>query len=498
MGVAFCYRWRILLAFLMPTVAALGLSLWLKPIYSANSEVLVRAGHEYMAPLSDVPHGDLTPPQTTMLETIDNEIAILTSTDLIRAIVQQVGATTLYPDLAKAPPPPMSRDTVAADRLSHDLSVTPVKLSNVIDISLRNADRDLAVSTLQRILKEFEQLHLAAFRRDRSSVLEEELGSDNNQLMRLEAEQASYMTSRRLFSFPEQRTSLLQQRAHDVGQMLTASLDRAALTKQLEYLRQALADEPETIMLGAGDQQTPMVAEARQRAEALREQVQGMLVTYRQQSSYVQPLLAKLRVAEDELAMVTRDRTKSSSVTRGPNPLVASLKQQIFTTEASLAPLNARVAILKEAIADDDQRLAALTDQGVGLEDLNRRVGQLTQATDTLRQRLVDARFLEELDKAGIASLKVIQQPAALTKPVFPQKTLFVLAGMFVGLLSSMLMLLLALTTGNRFLMLETVERVLASPVAVALPAIPRRQLRELKTLTADGSGARQIATNVS
>ena len=120
------------------------------------------------------------------------------------------------------------------------------------------------------------------------------------------------------------------------------------------------------------------------------------------------------------------------------------------------------------------------------LADFDRRIAELSQTTNTLRQRLVDARFLEELDKAGIASLKIIQQPVAY-KPVFPNKMMFALGGAVVGIMSGLFALLLVLTTGNRFLMIETAERVLGLQLAVALPAIPRRQLKMLTAGSAAG-----------
>jgi uncharacterized protein involved in exopolysaccharide biosynthesis len=200
----------------------------------------------------------------------------------------------------------------------------------------------------------------------------------------------------------------------------------------------------------------------------------------------IQPTLSELAAAEAHLARVRRETSKSQSETHGPNPIVTTLKQQLYVAGSDLAPLDARIAVIQRAIADEHRRLVSITDQQVNLADFDRRIAELTQTTNTLRQRLVDARFVEELDKAGIASLKIIQQPVAFA-PVFPNKTLFALGGGVAGVMSGLFTLLLSLTIGNRFLMIETAERVLGLPITVALPAIPRRQL---KALTADSAAA--------
>ena len=169
------------LAFTLPVAIAVVSAFLVKPIYSAESEVLVRPGHEYTPP-SDTDPGTAQPPQVTMQEMIDNEIAILTSSNLLRLIVQQVGATKLYPDLTKvasAPPPAIISRRARPSAWPRGLACEPGQAlgrdQRVAPQPRPRTRRERA----ERILAAFQEMHLEAFSRDhRSSVLAQQVGSD--------------------------------------------------------------------------------------------------------------------------------------------------------------------------------------------------------------------------------------------------------------------------------------------------------------------------------
>jgi uncharacterized protein involved in exopolysaccharide biosynthesis len=482
-GIAFCFKWRILLAFMLPIAVSLGVAFSLRPQYLATSEVLVRAGREYM-PQSDTPgESPMLPPQSTMQETINNEIAILTGQDLLSEIIHEQGISRLYPELAASPPTKRTLEDAAVGALRRDLVVTPVKLSNVIEISLRNPDRQVAVQALQLVLSRFQERHMAAFSavfsRVRTAVLESQLTTSSQQLAALEQERAAYQNENGLFAISDQLLTLVQQKTRDEEALLTAKIERAGLSQQLSYLRAQLAQEPEKITVLASNQESPVAVEAQRRAQQLRQQEQELAVKYPHGSPLIAPARAALASAE---AFASHAESRTSATTIGPNAIAAQLKNQLYSAGAALAPLESKIDLLEKAIAAETNSLAHLKNGETHLLDLNRRVEQLSQTTNTLRQRLVDARFREDLDHAPSASLKVIQQPSAV--PDVTRKTLFLAAGMAVGMFLSGLMLLLAMTFGNRFLMVETVERVLAPPVVAALPGVALRRQRRIGSVS--------------
>ncbi len=125
------------------------------------------------------------------------------------------------------------------------------------------------------------------------------------------------------------------------------------------------------------------------------------------------------------------------------------------------------------------------------LLNLDRRIGELDLATNTLRQRLEDARFLDELDHEHLTSVKVIDGASTPEKPASPRKFLYGLVGLACGFLAATCAFLLALTFGNRFLSVDMIERVLGVPVVAVLPLMPP-QARQRAAWSIARAGAQQ------
>ena len=483
--VAFRHKQSICLALILPIVASVGIAFMLTPQYEADSKILIRVGREYI-PQTDAPVGGNTVmPSPTMQETIDTEGEILTSNDLLRELLQRVTIRRLYPDLYDSPPSDMSLEDAALKALHSDLGVDPVKLSNVLTISLRNGDRSVAVEALQQLLGMFQIRHVAAFSHHRSALLETQLSDDLARLVAQEKERAQYEKDNNLFSIAEQRTAAIQKREKDMADLQDADLSITGLNYRLDYLKGQLAQQHPNVTLQNTNQDSPVSDDTRKHLRDLREQRQQLLSRYDPNSPMLNSVNAALAAAEQ---FAGHSQARTNAVQTGINPVYSGLQAQLYTAGSDLAPLLSKVAALRAAITSDDARLAQISTGEAVLDDLNRRITQLDTASNTLRQRVEDARYLEDLDKADVASLNIIQQPTALPRAVFPKKWLFLAAGVVIGLVLSTLVMLLSLTFGNRFLTIDTIERVLGLPVLVALPNLPRARLRAAATLSQSGA----------
>jgi polysaccharide biosynthesis protein PslE len=493
----------LLFALILPALAALVIAYSITPVYLATSKILVRSGREFM-PQIEVGDRSSATPTVSMQETIDTEVQILNSTDLLREVVRVETPTRLYPQLLATNqstlwqavakivpfavdgwhqfslfhkrPPIQSPEDLAVEAFAKDLAITPVKLSNVVAISFRNPDRAVAADALRRLIARFQERHVEAFGTRRSPVLEEQVAANLAQLTLLEKQRAEYRNMHKLFSVGEQRSALIQQRAKEMQELQDAEIKHATLLKQVQYLQSQIATLPHSITLETGSQESPVTQDTRRRLNELTAQQSAMLTQYGEHSPFMESLQAK--IASNRASLATSSN-RTSSVRSGLNPLLNTVQTQLITTETDLAPLDVKIADLKSAIASLDGKLREISTTELSLLDLDRRIGELELATNTLRQKLEEARFLDDLDRARIASLSVIEEPTALPRPVYPQKRLFVAAGLLVGLMLASLWLLLAITFGKRFFAVETVERVLGVPVFVTLPLMPLRAIPE-------------------
>ncbi|MBV9655435.1 MAG: hypothetical protein JOZ42_12825 [Acetobacteraceae bacterium] len=433
--------------------------------------MLIQPGREFIQQ-SEVPGSSQPiPPQTTMAELMETEIQILTGRSLLDGVISELGADRIYPALAAAPAANIPLQEAATNALARDLDATPVKLSNVIAVTVRNPDRAVALEILKAALAAFRERHVAAFRHTRTPMLEQQLTAETDALTRAQRELTEFEDQQRVFSLAEQRSTLIQQRSRDEDTLLAAETERAGLVQQRGFLEAKLAQEPGTIALAASTQDAPPLADAQKRVQELEQQRRELLTRYQPGSVMVSAVQAALDSAQ---AFLAKTREKTATVTTGPNPIAAALKTQFYNVGASLVPLDGKIAQLKAAIADTDAKLSHLTENEAHLLQLNRRVEQLGTTTAMLQQRLVDARYLEDLDRAHVTSIKVVDEPSAATKPVWPKRLIVLGAGVAGGLAFSALVLLLALSFHDRVLLPETIERTLGIPMIAVLPIAER------------------------
>lgn len=101
-AIGFKNRWRIIAGILIPPAIALALVLLLPKVYRAQSDILVKAGREYMAQTDG--ESATMAPNSTKQEEINSEIALLGSRAVAEATIKAIGLAVLYPDLADDPP----------------------------------------------------------------------------------------------------------------------------------------------------------------------------------------------------------------------------------------------------------------------------------------------------------------------------------------------------------------------------------------------------------
>jgi uncharacterized protein involved in exopolysaccharide biosynthesis len=478
--VAARYKWALILSFLLPVLASIGLGYALTPKYESEARLLVRAGWEYL-PRREGAEAAQNSPSTSMRETVDTEVQILTSQDLIREVVEAVGITRLYPAQSEAPPVGVSPLRAAIDRFSRDLSVSAVKLTNVIELRLRNPSRPMAEEAMQAILDHFREFHLRAFSFNRSGVLERQVREREAQLAALQQERVEYQSQHGLYAVSEQRADLVAQRARDLHALRELERRKAAIEAQVLYVSSELARQPATMTAQSTNAPSIGAADTEKRVRDLEQRRQELMARgYMPSNPVLAGATAELNTARDALRQA---KGRDVAVTTVANPLVANLKSQLLTLGMELAPLASTHDALQAAVKADDDELQGLIRDEVASHDYDHRITDLDATTTLLRQRLADARYVEEFNHAQFASVQVVQSPAASKTPVWPQKRLIGAGGVLVGLFGAAFTLLIALTFGNRCLTATGVERLLGVPVLATIGQVRPSRNQEMRPL---------------
>jgi uncharacterized protein involved in exopolysaccharide biosynthesis/Mrp family chromosome partitioning ATPase len=151
-------KWTVILCALLGVIAAAAIYFRYPPQYQSQAKLLVR----YVLERSAVDPIEGTTRGSTSNETdkvIGAEIAILTSWDLAVQVAQAIGPKRLLPASGQA-----ATENAAAGTVSSGLTAVSGKGSNIISVSYKNGNPQLATLVLQELLSRYFVKHLEVHR----------------------------------------------------------------------------------------------------------------------------------------------------------------------------------------------------------------------------------------------------------------------------------------------------------------------------------------------
>ena len=198
-----------------------------RPAYEASGRLLVKFGR-------DAGSGTIWPDQTGMVisqndrrEIMESNIEILSSHDLLLAVVHDIGAEKLYPDLAEKKTDSEEPEEVAIRRiLTSDLNVKSGQQSNIISVSLLNRDPKIAAAFVHRLFELFISRQSEVYNKPQTMFLKEQV---DNASAKLQKSQEALQTFKALYgisSIDDELAELLRQKS-DAGTVSLQSADDA-------------------------------------------------------------------------------------------------------------------------------------------------------------------------------------------------------------------------------------------------------------------------------
>lgn len=433
----------------------------LTPYYEATTRLLIKSGREFQV-RSDANQQVASVPSQTKLEIVNSEIQILTSRDLIAAVIDRVGATKLYPSLSG------SAEQIADAALRHflaDFKAAPVEQADVIEASYHNPNRAVAVEALAAMVEMYQHKHAEMFSDPRYKFLEQQSRQYDDQLNAVVQKIGAVRSERSLFDVDAQRAKLIDDRTSIAGilqQLKSQSIDAH---KRIEFLQARLKATP--ALIPAGEAQADVVEQAKARLLDLQVKAQQLRERY---VGEVKPL----KDAEQEMTGLRKFISEGDSTHRkvwsqrngAYDDMVLALNRAL----ADAAPLDAQIAMRTQEAANIEGRLRNLQEGGQNLADLERERRELEQLAHTYRTRYEEARMSEDLDRERVVSVSVIQKPDASALPAGPRHLPFILGGLLAGLLGAAGVLVYTLVFRQTLITVESVERIIGLPVLASLP----------------------------
>lgn len=464
LAIVFKHWWKIAAALLLPPLVALALIVLLPKTYRAQSDIMVKTGREYMAQ-GDGEGGGLTAPSSTKQEGINSEIALLTSRAVAEATIDAIGIETLYPEIVASPPSSGSVLDAAVLRFAHDLSVEPVKLSNVISTSFDAASPAQARLVLDTLVRLYIDKHTQVFAGRRADGYRDSIGKALAEVRALEQRRSTLKVGDRMYDSEAQRRAVIQQRVDAETRLEDARSRAGRLSARIASLNQARKSAPSTVVLASTERSDARVHAAQalidldQQKAALQDRVGG-----------ANPDLQRLQAQIDTVKRVAGSASRERNATTAPSALRQQLEQEALMAGAELAAAGAEIDGLTGFVAARDAELARMERADVELRDIGLQIDIVTQNLKSMQGRYEQARADEQTDLARQVSVVQVAVASGSQRPVSPKKLIFAAAGMLAGVLLAGIVALLAILTNKTALTAEAAERRIGLPVLAAVP----------------------------
>jgi uncharacterized protein involved in exopolysaccharide biosynthesis len=399
----FYFGRQALLAFLIPVVLAILVASIAKPVYVAQSRLLILLGSDYV--FSGDASGTGQGLSFDRSQIVHAEMEILGSKDLRVHALEAIGLDRVYPGGHWTG----QGINEAAERLDKDLKVENIPQSNVIELSLRNGDPAVAKLLLNKIVDLYVERRREVFGRADAQALAPERADLEARLAKSEAALSAFAN------------------AHSIGdyaqELQAVQTQQAALQNELETIDQQLATaSARTAVLAGRVRTTQPVVELltdngrSQQADDLTKSLLELQKRRREAAAKFQdgyPLVAELdrQIATLKAAIQAAPQAQVNLVRKGANPVYQTLDTEMAIAQSDSAGLASGRKRIEESLRTVNARLAEMMDIGPQYRSLSRDVASIEAALQDITKRAEDASVEASLERSH-ANVRIVQAAA--------------------------------------------------------------------------------------
>jgi uncharacterized protein involved in exopolysaccharide biosynthesis len=427
---------RIALVVIGLNVLVLAYVLLASPQYQSNAKLLIKFGQDARPNVSSTNGGGLTAEEKRGL--VQSNLNILTSRDLLEALLKDMTIAKAYPDIAASPR--ISDEATMLDtalrRLAKNLRTQTQSDAATIHVGLRHSEAALSAEMLKRLIALFVQRQLDVYNNPQTGFITQQSEQAATRLTEANRKLSEFQTSVGIASIEEELSLLLRQRS------------------ELESYIARRQDAPATI---SGNNAVPA------RLPSVNDSSRAPVL------DDVQEELARLRAKESELLQTYRaDSDQVKAIRR-------SISQQQSRLESTVAALSTQ-------ITDLDKKIETLRGYKATSDELSLQVRMAEEAYRATEQRLQSAQVNDALNRELITSFSVIEQPSTPLRPVAPNKKLLIAVGLLLSIVLAGLVVLLSEILDPTISRSEQVRGLLGAPL---LASFPRQSANPLQSALA-------------
>jgi len=370
---------------------------------------------------------------------INTEISLLKGGDLMAAVAKDCGLdrrenhvwNVLFPGRDEN-----WRVAKAAKKLSDDLKIAEVPQSNMIQISYRSGQPEMA----ERVVSDLDRLylakHLAVNRPPKVfDFFHDQTQHYQNELEQAEAHLASYDLDKNASDPDLDKEILLRKAGEFEGDLQQTHADISQTTEQIGKLKNLLGQTPDrmTTQVTSGDN-PQLLAFLKSNLADLETKRTDLLAKYQPTYRLVQEV--DKQIADLGAAIAAEGRKPVRQESTGENPTYELLKAELVKANKDLTGFTARARATAPVVETYRQQALLMDQKGILRQDLIRNIKAAEVNYMLYVQKQEQARISDEMDKNSILNVTIAEAPGVPALPVF-SPLLLVLAGAVLAVMVS-------------------------------------------------------------
>lgn len=424
-------------------------------------------------------------------EIINSYGMVLQSDTLAEGVIKEVGPTVIYPGIFEPPSAfgrvlaaigefiglhktPMER---AVNRfVNKDTAVEVPKDSAVIQITLYNPDRDVAKRALAVLVDHFLQQQAQIGRDPQVAFVQNQVTFYKKQVTDAQAAMESFQLKNNISSMDEENSYLLKQRSDLEGQSSANNVRIEEDQRKSAELKKQLRTLSETVDLHQQDRDAALDA-ARTQLVDLQVRKQSLSTSFGPESPAVKVVQSQIDKVQDYIDTYPN---RAPLVQMAPNTTYQATQTALLQTEADLQAALKSQPVIQQQIDSISARLAKRSQEQATYQDLVREYQVDDENYRAYLQAVQQARIAVDLNKEK-GSTVAVYDPAHLASwaPTKPKRTLIILAGIAIGLLTGLSAAFLLESWDERLNTPRQINALLGLPLLGAMadfrrPALPR------------------------
>ena len=404
---------------------------------------------------------------------IQTEIAILSSLDLLRRVVEKLGPEPFLGDSANEPRTTLTPEDAALIQFDKNMKASGEQESNIIRIAYTNERPIVAAQVLESLIELYLEKRAVVHRSPGAyEFLAEQLSGLDERLRGLRERLYTIKTENDIYSLDEQRKSISGMVAarEETADELHASI--AAAVSRITSLQQEFDRLPVTrILQEASGHENPVADHMRISLFDMLMQERELQTRFPAEDRKVKDLRTRIAMTEGLLETEPANR---SWVTTGADENRYQVQLAIVNEQAALLGLRSRLDSAQSTAKTARARLDALNHCERELKALDQEIalGESTRAR--YLEGAEQARIDRALEDQKISNIGVVQAATRPMLPVGPGRKWVALIGIIVATFAAMGTVFLFDYFDDSFHTPESVEAGLRIPVLASIPSSRR------------------------